>query len=507
MEDWQIITYSGFELSESPPSSLTFEVTTPAAWMVLRFDYGKSNTWRQLVVRDPAGRVRFMHLDVMETRVVLLHRDPHVTGMATTAGTICCGVWTIQFLRNAPEQFVLGWIAGDGPVPDVTIPELNPSRDGEREIWCDGNEADAGPNMTLNRYDWFQCRRSGRRWYKGDLHGHTTLSDGKMTPGMMMREAEARGLDYYVVTEHNVMPGSWPRGSPLVIPGMEFTSFGKGDWNAIGLRTWIDGWGTGKADRGMETQAGQNRLMAEAAVAGAIRTLNHPLAGRFAWRYPDTPLDLVDLFEIWNSPSRARANNLTERTLSLWSMLWNEGYRIPGVGGSDTHQRPEYRYEADGSSDTIGDPASYVLLDRLTPDQLLLGLRSGHVYVSRGPVLDVAVQVGTKTFTFGDDLTEELAASTDGFIHLDLSVKHAQESTLCVIENGIQIDSQVIGTDHWGYAFQFKWTPGVYSWRRFEIRDAAGTLLCFTNPISAGHKKQAIRTWGQLLEKAGLVLE
>ncbi|MFK7694474.1 CehA/McbA family metallohydrolase [Paenibacillus sp. HJGM_3] len=510
MEDWQSwqsVHYRGSETLESQPASLAFEVATPAAWMVLRFDYGKPRTWRQLVVRDPAGRVRFMHLDVMETRVVLLHRDPYVTSMAAAAGTISSGVWTIQFLRNAPESFVLSWISGDGPVPDLAAAGLTPSHDEEREVWCDGNEEDAGPELTLNRYDWFQCRGSGRRWYKGDLHGHTTLSDGQMTPSEMTRQAEARGLDYYVVTEHNVMPGSWPKGRPLVLPGMEFTSFGKGDWNAVGLRTWIDSWGTGRADRGMETQAGQNRLMAEAAAAGALRTLNHPLAGRFAWRYPDTPLELIDLFEIWNSPSRARADYLTERTLTLWSLLWNEGYRIPGVGGSDTHQKPEYRYEADGSSDTIGDPASYVLLDRLTPEELLLGLRAGHVYVSRGPMLDVTVQVGSKSFTFGDDLTEALAASPDGYVHMELIVQQARDSQLCLIENGVQIDSWEIGSDLRRQAFSFNWTPGDYNWRRYEIRDTVGKLLCFTNPISAGRKKSTIRTWGQLLELAGFVIE
>ncbi|WP_409344272.1 CehA/McbA family metallohydrolase [Paenibacillus sp. MBLB4367] len=500
MENFPAGSVKAHMKAEAIDSALSFEVERHAEWMQLRFDYGKPRTWRQLVVRDPAGRLRYTHFDVVEPRSALLHRDPDLTGVTAVAGDIIPGRWTVEFLRNVPGQFELEWVIGDGPIPgEAGI------RDEDRDVWSEGEEA--GRNAELNRYDWKACQATGRRWYKGDLHGHTTLSDGSLSPREMTRQAEARGLDFFFVTEHNVLPASWPKGKPLVIPGMEFTSFGKGDWNALGLPGWIDCWGTGLEDGGMHSQEGQNRMMEEAASRGAVRTFNHPLAGRFAWRYPESPLRFVDLLEIWNSPTKKSTPGLTDRTMVLWNLLWNDGYRVPGVGGSDTHLRPDQSYEEGCPPDTIGDPASYVLADRLTPIDILNGLRAGHVYVSRGPELEVSIQAGGRTFTFGDDLTEALDGSEDGNVRYRLTVMHAKGAKLRVVENGEVIDTQPIETDRWELDQTFSWKERTYVWRRLEVRDADDMLLCFTNPVSRGTKEHELLTWGQLLDRAGIALD
>ncbi|MDF2648846.1 MAG: hypothetical protein K0Q73_4651 [Paenibacillus sp.] len=106
------------------------------------------------------------------------------------------------------------------------------------------------------------------------------------------------GLDFYLVTEHNNLPSSWPKGKLLVIPGIEFTSFGRGDWNAIGLTQWLDCWGTDVQDGGMSTDEGQLRLFNEARSLGIICSVNHPMSGRFSWRFPQIPLDKIDVLEI-----------------------------------------------------------------------------------------------------------------------------------------------------------------------------------------------------------------
>lgn len=485
---------------EAPDSAISFEVERHAEWMRLRFDYGKPRTWRQLVVRDPAGRLRYMHFDVVEPRNALLHRNAELTTATAVAGDIIPGHWTIEFLRNFPGEFELEWVIGDGEVLDEAF-----VRDEDREIWSEGEGA--GRNGDLNRYDWNVCKGTGRRWYRGDLHGHTTLSDGSLSPREMTRQAEVRELDFFFVTEHNVFPSSWPKGKPLVIPGMEFTSFGKGDWNALGLPGWIDCWGTGLQDGGMHTQEGQDRMMEKAAACGAVRTFNHPLAGRFAWRYPESPLRFIDLLEIWNSPTRRSTPGLTEQTMVLWNLLWNDGYRVPGVGGSDTHLRPDQSYEEGCPPDTIGDPASYVLADRLTPQDILSGLRAGHVYVSRGPELEASIEAGGCTFTFGDDLTEALAGSGDGIVRYRLTVTDAKGAKLRIIDNGVVIDTQPIETDCWVHDQTFSWKGLAYVWKRLEIRDADDKLLCFTNPISSGTKEHELLTWGQLLDKAGIALD
>ena len=61
------------------------------------------------------------------------------------------------------------------------------------------------------------------RWYKGDLHMHTTRSDGPDTPEQLNLRAGQNGLDYYVVTDHNYWHETWPLAGCMVIPGMEIT--------------------------------------------------------------------------------------------------------------------------------------------------------------------------------------------------------------------------------------------------------------------------------------------
>jgi len=63
------------------------------------------------------------------------------------------------------------------------------------------------------------------RWYEysGSIHMHTTASDGTGTHAQLAQAAQSVGLDFLVVTDHNVLPLSeegW-RGSVLMLVGQE----------------------------------------------------------------------------------------------------------------------------------------------------------------------------------------------------------------------------------------------------------------------------------------------
>lgn len=74
--------------------------------------------------------------------------------------------------------------------------------------------------------------RGGYRVVEADFHVHTTYSDGTLSPLLVVRQAERRGLDVIAVTEHNTaMPSriarTWARWTdgPLVVSGEEVTSW------------------------------------------------------------------------------------------------------------------------------------------------------------------------------------------------------------------------------------------------------------------------------------------
>ncbi|MFM8642655.1 MAG: PHP domain-containing protein, partial [Phycisphaerales bacterium] len=48
---------------------------------------------------------------------------------------------------------------------------------------------------------------AGPAWYAGDLHSHSTYSDGDSPVADLVAEAERVGLDFYVLTDHDSSMG------------------------------------------------------------------------------------------------------------------------------------------------------------------------------------------------------------------------------------------------------------------------------------------------------------
>ncbi|MWV46027.1 hypothetical protein GRF59_20620 [Paenibacillus sp. HJL G12] len=478
-----------------------FNVEPGVDWVRFQFEFADPGRWFYINLWDSQGRIRFSHLDYHQVGWITIHRDPLQTSEQAIPGDIPAGEWKIEFVRGLPEAITLKWEtgSGDAPFPVAEQPE-------EWDVWFDGHspEAHAQGYYTLNRFDWDGPRERKRRWYKGDLHTHTVLSDGDMTTGQITREAEARGLDFFATTEHNILACRWPKSRTLVIPGFEVTSFGKGDWNAIGVKRWLD-WRIGAPGGGIDTQQGMDRLMEECGGTGTLRCLNHPLDTPFAWMFMETPLSLLDGFEVMNSPTSSTSSAATEQALVAWNALWNEGYRTTGIGGSDIHAVPPTDEEtADGTHARLADPATYVDADELSASAILSAVRAGRVYVSRCAELDIQVKVDGRTYPLGCDLTEAVNQSLKGTVEFTVVVDKMKEGTIHFIENGERVQSSPIRKSGERFELFREWKTTGYRWARLEIRDSAGELIAFTNPVSYGQKDSMIKTWGQLLDQAGI---
>ncbi|MBQ1965129.1 MAG: PHP domain-containing protein, partial [Clostridia bacterium] len=44
--------------------------------------------------------------------------------------------------------------------------------------------------------------KNGNKWYKGNLHTHTTRSDGIKTPEQTKKEYREMGYDFIAITDH-----------------------------------------------------------------------------------------------------------------------------------------------------------------------------------------------------------------------------------------------------------------------------------------------------------------
>lgn len=473
-----------------------FEVPQESDWMVFHVDCGPPlASWNVYTVRDPQGRVRYQHLDVNCPRTIIVHRSETLTSLGAVAGPITAGRWRIDFTRLPPLK--LYYECGSGHLHSDFFDFRPIFPDPNRDYWAELPETDSA--FIYSGYDWERSLKIGGRWYRGDCHMHTILSDGSLSPDQLNNQALQQGLEFIIVTDHLTQPTSWPRTELLVIPGIEVTTTA-GHFNALGPRCWLD-WHPSARDGGMTAERGMRRVLQDAAAAGAVRVLNHPMHKDFHWTFHTTPLEQIDVLEIINAPQNREFKSGNEQTLAIWTALWNHGYTVPGSGGSDFHHNAPFHQ--DGEEMRLGDPSTYVFAGELSARAILDGIRRGHIWVSRGPQLEIDIRLDGQPQLPGADLGAALAASPEGLVQYRINVSGAQGGTVCWIENGETIAVQKLKEPKTNFEHTFAWKESAYSWARVDIRSAAGEVVAFVNPIFCGAKKPEIFTWEEAVGAAG----
>ena len=225
--------------------------------------------------------------------------------------------------------------------------------------------------------------RDGLTWLAGDLHAHTTHSDGTLSVGeLAAATVRAGGLDFLAVTDHNTVShvAHLNAGDLVLVPGQEVTT-GRGHANAFGDIGWID-FRTPPAD-----------WVSTVDERGGLLSINHPLAADCAWLHP---LDgRPALVELWHS-------GWWDRTWSAplaWHLAWGGG--VP-VGGSAFH-RP--------GQQPLGSPTTWVRCADRSVEGVLDGLRHGRTAISRDPA-------GPVLLRDEDDL---VAVGADGLLLTDFT--------------------------------------------------------------------------------------
>jgi predicted metal-dependent phosphoesterase TrpH len=197
----------------------------------------------------------------------------------------------------------------------------------------------------------------------------------------MLLAAEEAGLDFLGVTDHNQVGhhaeyGRGGNGRPIVVPGVEVTTY-RGHWNAWGTDRWWE-------FREPEAPAVE-RAMRDAAESGAVVSVNHPKPFGPPWEYEG--ITAMHAVEAWNGPWAG----LNAASLAWWESLLERGLRVGAVGGSDTHilrgvdsdarhgrgpGTPTTWVEAGAAADTAGGPGAAAIVD---------AIRSGRTSVSASP--------------------------------------------------------------------------------------------------------------------------
>ncbi len=188
---------------------------------------------------------------------------------------------------------------------------------------------------------------------------------------------------------------------------------------------------------------------------------------------------MIDAVEIISDPYAEGASEANDRALRLLDLIWNEGYRISGIGGSDTHTAY--------SESQLGQPVTEVYSIPGSLKSLLKAVKNHNAAVFTdltGGSLEYQIEgkavVSGTEINHREDLDLEAVFDPGG----------CDESfILRIIENGITVD-EAVTLPLCKTSVKRKWN-GKSDWLRCELRDKNNMIRGYLNPL---HRKSCFLT-------------
>lgn len=213
-------------------------------------------------------------------------------------------------------------------------------------------------------------------FFKGNLHGHSTISDGGLEPSAVCTAYRDAGYDFIAITDHFREQYGFPVVDSRAERSEEFTTLigaelhaaatSRGlDWHILAVGLPLDFAPPAEEETGPE-------LARRARAAGAFVAIPHP--HWFQLTVSDAhALDAAHAVEVYNHTSQINSDR--GDGLVFYDAALSAGLRLNAIAVDDSHWR---------AADAFG---GWVMVKALqnTPDMLLAALRAGHFYASQGP--------------------------------------------------------------------------------------------------------------------------
>lgn len=335
--------------------------------------------------------------------------------------------------------------------------------------------------------------KTGRAWYRGDLHLHTGDSDGfcdsrrgRSVPCPIYRTvdaAENARLDFISITDHNnvghynAMRELQPfYDNVLLIPGREMTTE-QGHANIFGSTEYVD------HRLGEKTMPDMTTMIDASHKAGALVSINHPGAPNdhrcrgCGWIAPANTRGMVDAFEVMNAGNlwKQLAGADPMEDVAIWEKEIASGRRITAIGGSDNHDTQLGRLG-------VGFPTTVVHADNLSERAILDGIAAGHVWLDLtgkpGRSFDLVARGASVEGTLGDNF----ALAKGQSLIMDVAVGGSQGANLVALVDG-KPDPALSVNDLTNSQVSLSWiSDGGHHWIRFEVREG-GRRVLITNPV------------------------
>lgn len=228
------------------------------------------------------------------------------------------------------------------------------------------------------------------KWYKGNIHTHTTESDGDADPKSVVRWYRRHGYDFLVLSDHNHRTildydtGKRRFRKPLMIPGEEVSvRIGNGTIpihiNGIGINHVVEPIDAGGIIPTL--QANVDAILD----AGGIASINHP---NYQWAFDHESIRHVNrasLLEVYNGHPGANVYGGAGKFSyeKIWDGVLTADKLIFGVATDDAHNYHDFEPKMSNP----GRGWVVVQATELTVEAILGGLASGAFYSSTGVTL------------------------------------------------------------------------------------------------------------------------
>ncbi|HEX7008348.1 MAG TPA: CehA/McbA family metallohydrolase [Phycisphaeraceae bacterium] len=208
-------------------------------------------------------------------------------------------------------------------------------------------------------------------WLRGNLHTHTTRSDGKRDPQTVIDDYAARGYHFLMISDHDVLTApadyaAWDSRGMLLIPGNEISARGPHLLH-VGASRRIDPF-----------PQRQEALNAARNDPGSFLIAAHP-----NWQEAFDHTTIAQLREWTGYAGLEIYNGVISRlpgspyATNKWDMLLAQGRRVWGYANDDSHRDVD-----------VEQGWNVVWVAQRTAEAVVESLRTGRFYASTGVTID-----------------------------------------------------------------------------------------------------------------------
>ncbi len=263
-------------------------------------------------------------------------------------------------------------------------------------------------------------------WYKGNLHSHTTNSDGNFTPEEAVKEFKKHGYAFLCISDHNLYTDYGEKLGEddfLILPGVEAAAVLFDENNickkvhhmngilgnsamrekagklyqhreAVGPFVYYGKWDGAKA---------ASHMAAELHRRGCFITYNHPIWSRVdAEEFITEDFEILEIFN-YNTQNESETGYDT----TYWDIMLRNGRCVLADASDDNHNAGDF-------DDAFG---GYIVVNAkaLTHDDIVDAILSGNYYSSSGPeIYSWGIKDGKAYITCS--ASERINFIADGFV-------------------------------------------------------------------------------------------